>query len=167
MKASKQPKAESARFREFFIDQIKDIYWAEKHLSAALKKMPRLAEAFANHIVESEGQLRRLDKVFELLGKKPQAKKCDAMEGLISEAESVIEDTQSDTFTRDAGLILAAQKAEHYESASYGTLRYYAELMGETQISRELAATLKEEKDTDSLLTCLTEEGVRETVAAE
>lgn len=99
MKASKQPKAESARFREFFIDQIKDIYWAEKHLSAALKKMqkaatsPRLAEAFANHIVESEGQLRRLDKVFELLGKKPQAKKCDAMEGLISEAESVIEDT--------------------------------------------------------------------------
>ncbi|WP_417014097.1 ferritin-like domain-containing protein [Alistipes sp.] len=173
MKASKQPKAESARFREFFIDQIKDIYWAEKHLSAALKKMqkaatsPRLAEAFANHIVESEGQLRRLDKVFELLGKKPQAKKCDAMEGLISEAESVIEDTQSDTFTRDAGLILAAQKAEHYEIASYGTLRYYAELMGETQISRELAATLKEEKDTDSLLTCLTEEGVRETVAAE
>lgn len=89
------------------------------------------------------------------------------MEGLISEAESVIEDTQSDTFTRDAGLILAAQKAEHYEIASYGTLRYYAELMGETQISRELAATLKEEKDTDSLLTCLTEEGVRETVAAE
>ena len=173
MKASKQQKAESARFREFFIDQIKDIYWAEKHLSAALKKMqkaatsPRLAEAFANHIVESEGQLRRLDKVFELLGKKPQAKKCDAMEGLISEAESVIEDTQSDTFTRDAGLILAAQKAEHYEIASYGTLRYYAELMGETQISRELAATLKEEKDTDSLLTCLTEEGVRETVAAE
>ena len=173
MKTRKQPQAESARFREFFIDQIKDIYWAEKHLSAALKKMqkaatsPRLAEAFANHIVESEGQIRRLDKVFELLGKKPQAKKCDAMEGLISEAESVIEDTQSDTFTRDAGLILAAQKAEHYEIASYGTLRYYAELMGQTQIARELGATLKEEKDTDSLLTCLTEEGVRETVAAE
>ena len=173
MKTRNQPKAESVRFRAFFVDQIKDIYWAEKHLCAALKKMqkaatsPRLAEAFANHSIESERQIERLDKVFELLGKKPQAKKCDAMEGLISEAESVIEDTQSDTFTRDAGLILAAQKAEHYEIASYGTLRYYAELMGETAISRELGATLKEEKAADSLLTCLTAEGVREPVVAD
>ncbi len=170
---TKRNNSENKQFREFFIDEIKDIYWAEKHLSAALKKMkkaatsPTLASSFEKHIAETDGQIERLKKVFELLGKTPQAKKCDAMEGLISEAESVIEDTQSDTFTRDAGLILAAQKAEHYEIASYGTLRYYAELMGETQISRELAATLKEEKDTDSLLTCLTEEGVRETVAAE
>ena len=172
MNTKREKKTESAQFREFFIDQIKDIYWAEKHLSAALKKMqkaatsPKLAQAFAHHIVESEGQIERLKTVFELLGKTPQAKKCDAMEGLIAEAESVISDTKKDTYTRDAGLILAAQKAEHYEIASYGTLRYYAQLMGEEKIARELGATLREEKDTDSLLTCLTEEGVRETVAA-
>ncbi len=98
-----QTKHESAQFREFFIDQIKDVYWAEKHLSAALKKMkkaatnPKLAEAFGNHIVETDGQIERLKHVFELLGKTPQAKKCDAMAGLISEAESIIEDTEKDT----------------------------------------------------------------------
>lgn len=173
MNTKKHVKAESAQFREFFIDQIKDIYWAEKHLTAALKKMkkaatsPTLAEAFENHIVESEGQIERLKRVFELLGKRAQTKKCEAMEGIVAEAEEVIADTEKDTYTRDAALILAAQKAEHYEIASYGTLKYYAELMGETEIARELGATLKEEKNTDSLLTCLTEEGAREMVMAE
>lgn len=173
MNTKKQAQAESAQFREFFIDQIKDIYWAEKHLTAALKKMkkaatsPTLAEAFANHIVESEGQIERLKRVFELLGKRAQTKKCEAMEGIVAEAEEVIADTEKDTYTRDAALILAAQKAEHYEIASYGTLKYYAELMGETEIARELGATLKEEKSTDSLLTCLTEEGVREMAMAD
>lgn len=173
MNTKKQTKAESVQFREFFIDQIKDIYWAEKHLTAALKKMkkaatsPTLAEAFANHIVESEEQIERLKRVFELLGKRAQAKKCEAMEGIVAEAEEAIADTEKDTYTRDAALILAAQKAEHYEIASYGTLRYYAELMGETKIARELGATLKEEKNTDSLLTCLTEEGVREMAMAD
>lgn len=169
----KQANTETSAFRKFFIDQIKDIYWAEKHLTAALKKMkkaatsPTLAEAFANHIVESEGQIERLKTVFELLGKRPQAKKCEAMEGIVAEAEEVISDTEKDTYTRDAGLILAAQKAEHYEIATYGTLAYYAELMGETKISRELSATLKEEHNTDSLLTCLTEEGEREMATVE
>jgi len=172
MNTNKQTKSEAARFRAFFIDQIKDIYWAEKHLSAALKKMqkaacnPKLAEAFSSHAAESEGQIERLKHVFELLGKTPQAKKCDAMEGLISEAESVIQDTEKGTFTRDAGLILAAQKAEHYEIATYGTLEYYAKLMGEKAIARELAASLKEEKATDSLLTCLSEEEIREEATA-
>lgn len=170
MDTNKSTKTEAARFRTFFIDQIKDIYWAEKHLSAALKKMqkaaasPKLAEAFANHITESEGQIERLKHVFELLGKAPQGKKCDAMAGLISEAESVIEDTETGTYTRDAGLILAAQKAEHYEIASYGTLQYYAKLMGEKEVARELGAILKEEKNADSLLTCLSEKEVREAV---
>lgn len=164
----KQNNKESEQFREFFIDQIKDVYWAEKHLSAALKKMkkaatnPRLAEAFGNHIVETDGQIERLKHVFELLGKTPQAKKCDAMAGLISEAESIIEDTEKDSYTRDAGLILAAQKSEHYEIASYGTLVHFARLMGEEKVARELEAILKEEKDTDSLLTCLTDESVYE-----
>lgn len=173
MNTKKQTSNESALFREFFIDQIKDIYWAEKHLASALKKMrkaatsPKLAAAFENHYTETEGQIERLKKVFELLDKTPQAKKCEAMEGIVAEAEEVIADTKKDTYTRDAALILAGQKAEHYEIASYGTLKYYAELMGEKEIARELGATLREEKDTDSLLTCLTEEGVREMATVE
>lgn len=173
MNTKKQAQSESPEFRKFFIDEIKDIYWAEKHLTAGLKKMrkaatsPKLAEAFENHIRESEGQIERLKRVFELLGKTPQAKKCPAMEGLVAEAESVIADTEKDSYTRDAALILAAQKAEHYEIATYGTLQYYAQLMGEEEISRELGATLQEEENTDSLLTCLTEEGVRELAEVE
>lgn len=173
MNTKNRTASESAAFREFFIDQIKDIYWAEKHLTAGLKKMkraatsPKLAEAFANHIVESEGQIERLKRVFELLGKRAQAKKCEAMDGIVAEAEEVIADTEKDTYTRDAALIMAAQKAEHYEIASYGTLKYYAELMGEDEIASELDATLQEEKNTDTLLTCLTEEGVREMAYAE
>ena len=84
------------------------------------------------------------------------------MAGLISEAESIIEDTEKDTYTRDAGLILAAQKSEHYEIASYGTLVHFARLMGEEKVARELEAILKEEKDTVSMLTCLTDESVYE-----
>ncbi|WP_418992514.1 ferritin-like domain-containing protein [Alistipes sp.] len=173
MNTKNQTASESAAFREFFIDQIKDIYWAEKHLISGMKKMkraatsPKLAEAFTNHIEESEGQIDRLKRVFELLGKRAQAKRCEAMEGIVAEAEEVIADTEKDTYTRDAALIMAAQKAEHYEIASYGTLKYYAELMGEDEISRELDATLQEEKNTDSLLTCLTEEGVREMAMAD
>lgn len=163
-----QTASESASFRKFFIEEIKDIYWAEKHLIGGMKKMkkaatsPQLAEAFAKHIEESEGQVERLKRVFEMLGKRPQAKKCEAMDGIVAEAEEVIADTEKDTYTRDAALIMAAQKAEHYEIASYGTLKYYAQLMGEDEIADELDATLREEKNTDELLTCLTEEGVRE-----
>lgn len=173
MNTKNRTASESARFREFFIDQIRDIYWAEKHLIDGMKKMkkaatsPQLAEAFANHIVESEGQVERLKRVFELLGKRAQGKKCEAMAGIVAEAEEVIADTEKDTYTRDAALILASQKAEHYEIASYGTLRYFAELMGEDEIARELGDTLEEEKKTDDLLSCLTEEGVREMATAE
>ena len=110
---------------------------------------PKLAAAFEKHIEETAGQIERLKRVFELLGKTPQAKKCEAMEGLVSEAESMIEDTRKDSYTRDAGLILAAQKAEHYEIASYGTLKVFAEMMGETEIARELGMILKEEVSTD------------------
>lgn len=173
MNTKNRTASESARFREFFIDQIRDIYWAEKHLIDGMKKMkkaatnPQLAEAFANHIVESEGQVERLKRVFELLDKRAQGKKCEAMAGIVAEAEEVIADTEKDTYTRDAALIMASQKAEHYEIASYGTLKYFAELMGEDEIARELGDTLEEEKKTDELLSCLTEEGVREMVTAE
>ena len=173
MNTKRNKNTDSPHFREFFLDQIKDVYWAEKHLSSGLKKMkkaatsPTLAAAFEKHIEETAGQIERLKRVFELLGKTPQAKKCEAMEGLVSEAESMIEDTRKDSYTRDAGLILAAQKAEHYEIASYGTLKVFAEMMGETEIARELGMILKEEVSTDSLLSCLAEEDVNEMAVAE
>lgn len=163
---------ESKAFRKFFIDQIKDIYWAEKHLTAALKKMskaatsPALAEAFRNHVEESEGQIERLDRVFELLDTRAQAKKCEAMAGIIAEAEEVMAETEKDTFVRDAALIFAGQKAEHYEIATYGTLRYFAEQMGEDEVARELADTLQEEEKTDDILSTLTQQEQREPVAA-
>lgn len=168
-----QTASESAAFREFFIEQIKDILWAEKHLIDGMKKMKKaatsekLAQAFENHIEESMGQVERLKRVFELLGKRAQGKKCEAMAGIVAEAEEAIADTKKDTYTRDAALILASQKAEHYEIASYGTLKYYAELMGEEEIARELGDTLQEEEKTDELLSTLTEEGVREMAMAD
>jgi len=114
----------SFEFRKFFMDQLKDIYWAEKALHKALPKLMKAstnkkpAKAFEKHTKETEEQIGIVEQVFELMGKKAQTKKCEAMEGLINEADSVIEDTAKDTYTRDAGLILAAQKAEHYEIAS-------------------------------------------------
>lgn len=119
----------NSEFKKFFVDELKDIYWAEKRLAKALPKMQNAATSkeliatFEKHTQETEKHVETLEKVFEALGEKPVAKKCDAMEGLIEEAKSIIEDTDCDTMTRDAGLILAAQKAEHYETATYGTLK--------------------------------------------
>ncbi|RZJ20132.1 MAG: ferritin-like domain-containing protein, partial [Acinetobacter sp.] len=143
MKTSKKPsgktgKMEDSEFHEFFVDELKDIYWAEKHLAKALPKMqkaatsPELAAAFEKHTLETEQHITTLEQVFELLGEKAVAKKCDAMAGLLEEASGIIEDTDKGTIIRDAGLILAAQKVEHYEIATYGTLRTFASNMGHT-----------------------------------
>ena len=113
---------------EFFHGEIKDIYWAEKHLLKAIPKMskaatsPELKEAFNNHLEETKGHVERLEQVFEILGFKPQAKKCDAMEGITKEGDSIVEETETGTSTRDVGLILAGQKVEHYEISTYGGL---------------------------------------------
>ncbi len=113
---------------EFLIDEIKDIYWAEKHLTKALPKLAKastsadLKKALTEHLTQTEDQVNRLEKIFEMLGEKPQAKKCDAMEGLISEGESIVEATTTGTLTREVGIIMAAQKVEHYEIATYGAL---------------------------------------------
>lgn len=166
-------KTTDSRFREFFIDQIKDIYWAEKHLLTGLKKMKKaatseeLAAAFAKHIEESEGQIVAVENIFRLMDKTPQAKKCEAMAGIVAEAESVIDDTEKDTYTRDAALILAAQKAEHYEIASYGTLRIFAQLLGEKKVYRELENILEQEEKTDRLLTDLAEQHINSLAVAE
>jgi ferritin-like metal-binding protein YciE len=158
---------------ELFIDEIKDIYWAEKHLTKALPKMQKaatsseLANAFAEHLDVTKTHVSRLEEVFELLGKKAQAKKCDAMEGLVKEGQGVIEDTDKGTATRDVGLILAAQKVEHYEIATYGGLTQLAKTLGLDDVADLLGATLAEEKEADENLTVIAENDINYEAAAE
>jgi ferritin-like metal-binding protein YciE len=166
-------KMENAEFHEFFVDELKDIYWAEKHLVKALPKMkkaatsPELAEAFDKHTAETETHVATLEKAFEALGEKPVAKKCDAMAGLLEEANSIIEDTKKGTMIRDCGLILGAQKVEHYEIATYGALKTLAEVMGHDDVAELLQQTLDNEKATDEALTALAEHVVNAEAIAE
>jgi ferritin-like metal-binding protein YciE len=151
---------------ELFIDGIKDIYWAENHLVKNLPKMQRsatsaeLVTAIENHLVETEGHVERLVKIFDLLGEEPQAKKCDAMEGLTKEGEGIIESTEAGTATRDVGIILASQKVEHYEIATYGGLAQLATTLGLDEVAAILEETLAEEKNADQLLTAVAENNI-------
>jgi ferritin-like metal-binding protein YciE len=144
--------------RELFEDSLKDIYWAEKALIKAIPKMVKnatsleLIEALNGHLEETEQQVARLEKVFEIIGKKATAKKCDAMEGLIKEGEGIVEGTETGV-VRDAGIISACQKIEHYEIATYGTLRQFAETLGLPEAASLLEETLDEEKAADERLT--------------
>lgn len=166
-------KKSGEEFREFFIDELKDILWAEKALLKALPKMRKaatgkeLAASFDEHLAETETQISTLEQVFELMGEKPKTKKCDAMEGLISEAESIISDTEKGTAIRDAGLILAAQKVEHYEIATYGTLAAFADAMEEKKVAKLMRSILRDEKDSDKKLTALALESVNEEASEE
>ncbi len=159
--------------QELFLDELRDIYWAEKHLVKALPKMQKaatseeLATAFEDHLAVTQEQVARLEQVFELLGEKPRGKKCEAMEGLVKEAQSVIEDTEAGTSTRDVGLIIGAQKIEHYEIASYGGLAQVAKTLGMEEIGNLLGETLEEEKETDQLLTTLAENNINESATQE
>jgi len=159
--------------QEFLIDELKDIYWAEKHLTKALPKMAKAAssdelrEAFEDHLTQTEEHVTRLEKVFEMLGMKAQAKKCDAMAGLVEEGKSIIEDTENGTATRDVGLILAAQKVEHYEIATYGGLAQLAKTLGLAEVKEILGQTLSEEKAADELLTQIAEQHVNVDAAGE
>jgi ferritin-like metal-binding protein YciE len=151
---------------EFFMDMLKDIYWAEKHLTKALPKMKaaatteQLQKAFGDHLKQTEQHVTRLEKAFELLGKRAQAKKCEAMEGLTKEADSMTEETEDGSMTRDVALIAAGQKVEHYEIATYGTLVQLASNMHLNEVANLLEQTLKEEKQADSLLTNIAEKNV-------
>jgi len=163
----------SPEFKDFFIDELKDIYWAEKHLTKALPKMQKAAtseelrNAFADHLAVTQTQVSRLEQAFELLGAKAVAKKCDAMVGLVEEANGIIEETEKGTSIRDVGLVLAAQKVEHYEIATYGGLVTLAKTMGNDELSSLLEETLAEEKETDELLTSLAEGGINSAAATE
>ncbi|MBC6112598.1 ferritin-like domain-containing protein [Pedobacter fastidiosus] len=170
---NKTGKMEDSEFHEFFVDELKDIYWAEKHLSKALPKMKKaatsteLADAFEKHTAETQSHIDTLEQIFSLLEEKAVAKKCDAMAGLLEEADGIIEETDKGTMVRDAGLILAAQKVEHYEIATYGTLKVFAENMGHTEIAELLGQTLENEKATDVALTEIAEGYVNQSAAAE
>lgn len=154
-----KPKANAADgLRELFMEQLKDIYWAEKALTKALPKMAKnatsenLKAAIEDHLEATKEQVTRLEEVFDTLGKKATAKKCDAMEGLIKEGEGILEETEPGA-VRDAGIIAASQKIEHYEIASYGTLCAFAKTLGEDEAARLLEITLNEEKEADVTLT--------------
>jgi ferritin-like metal-binding protein YciE len=144
--------------RELFIDGLKDIVYAERALVKALPKMaknatePKLVSAVEEHLLVTEAQVARLEQVFELLGESSRGKKCEAIEGLIKEGESIMEETQPGP-VRDAGIIAASQKIEHYEIASYGTLVAFANTLGESDVAALLEQTLAEEKEADSILT--------------
>ncbi len=155
-----------SKLQEFFVEQLKDMYWAEKHLVKALTKMQKAAtteelqKAFEDHRVVTEEHAMKLEQVFEIMGKKPQAKKCEAMEGLLKECASIIDETDEGSATRDAGLIMAAQKVEHYEIASYGTLVQLANTMQRSDAASVLEQILQEEKDADLLLTEIAENDI-------
>jgi Uncharacterized protein conserved in bacteria len=148
---------------EFFIEELKDIYWAEKHLVKALTKLAKaatseeLAAAIEDHKSVTEEQIVRLEEVFELMEETARGKKCEAMEGLVKEGESIVEDTEDGSATRDVALIMACQKVEHYEIASYGGLVTLAKTIGRDDVAEILAQTLSEEKETDELLTQIAE----------
>jgi ferritin-like metal-binding protein YciE len=147
--------------QDLFFDELKDVYWAEKHLTKVLPKMEKAAtaedlkQAFNNHLQQTMEQVSRLERIFEMLGQKAQAKKCDAMAGITDEGDEIISDTQKGTETRDVGLILAGQKVEHYEIATYGGLAELARTINRADVANILEQTLAEEKEADQLLSQL------------
>lgn len=158
-KGKVKPKKDAAEgLRDLFIESLKDIYWAEKALTKALPKMaknastPDLVDAINNHLEETKGHVTRLEDVFTSIGEKAATKKCDAMAGLIEEGSGVLEETEPGA-VRDAGIIAASQKIEHYEIATYGTLIAFAKTLGEDEAASLLLKTLQEEKNADATLT--------------
>ncbi|SNR44821.1 ferritin-like domain-containing protein [Paracoccus sediminis] len=145
-----------------FHETLKDIYYAERKITGALRKMARAAQnenlkaAFKMHEEETQGQIERLTQVFELIGKRPRGKTCDAIEGIIAEGEDVIDEFKGSP-ALDAGLLAAAQAVEHYEISRYGTLKAWAQVLGMNEAASLLDQTLQEETATDEKLTSLAE----------
>jgi ferritin-like metal-binding protein YciE len=148
-------KADAAKnLDDLYEDGLKDILWAEKNLLKALPKMEKnathstLKKAISKHLKETENHISRLEECFKEIDKKPKAEKCDAMAGLLEEAKGIMEETEAGT-VRDAGIIAAAQKVEHYEIATYGTLAAFAKILGHKKGLKQLLQTLAEEKKCD------------------
>jgi ferritin-like metal-binding protein YciE len=153
----------SKNLEDLFLDTLKDIYYAEKKILKALPKMAKGAQhdklkmGFEKHLAQTEGHVERLEQVFEIIGQTPRGKTCEAIEGIIEEGSSVLEDYKGSP-AGDAGLISAAQAVEHYEITRYGTLKRWAETLGYTRAVGLLDQTLKEESQTDEELTMIAEE---------
>jgi ferritin-like metal-binding protein YciE len=162
--------AEAGTLHDAFVDELRDTYDAEKQLTKALPKMakaassPDLRAAFQAHLEETRGQIARLEEVFASLDEKVRGKHCDGVAGIIEEGKSIMEEDFDET-TRDACLIAAGQRAEHYEMAAYGTLVAWARAMGHTEAADLLQQTLDEEKATDEKLTALAEGGINQEAA--
>ena len=150
---------------DLFVDTLKDIYYAEKQIYKALPKMAKAAAsdelraAFEKHHGETEGQIERLEQIFEMIGKPARGKKCDAIEGIIDEGKEIMEE-YADTPALDAGLLAGAQAVEHYEISRYGTLKSWAIKLGMKDAAKLLDQTLAEEKKTDDALTKLADTAV-------
>ena len=163
---------EATGLRDLFEDGLKDIYWAEKALTKAMPKMienassPELIAALTDHLAVTEEHVHRLESVFTSIGSDVLAKKCDAMEGLIKEANQIMEST-TEGVVRDAGIIAAAQKVEHYEIATYGTLCAFAKILTEDEAASLLLETLNEEKQADDKLSEVAEASINLEAAAE
>jgi len=162
--------AETGTLYNAFIDELRDSYDGEKQLTKALAKLakaatsPRLREAFEAHLEETQGQIERLERVFELLQEKPRGKHCDGIAGIVEEGKAIMEEDFDET-TMDACLIAAGQRAEHYEMAAYGTLIAWAKAMGHTEAAKLLQQTLDEEKAADKKLSGLAEGGINQGAA--
>jgi ferritin-like metal-binding protein YciE len=158
--------ANNSRLKEFFVEQLEDIYWAEKKLTKTLPKLQEAAtsmelkNAFGNHCVQTQNHVSRLEQVFGMIGEKVDSSKCHAMAGIVEEGEDIIDDTDEGTAQRDVGLIFAGQKAEHYEMATYGGLVSVAKTLGYTGAADLLSQTLAEEKEADTVLTQIAESQV-------
>ncbi len=144
--------------QDLFVEELKDLYSAEKQITKALPKMAKAAssdelrQAFESHLEETNGHVDRLEQIFEILGKSSRGKTCEGMKGLLSEGAELIDEIEKGDVL-DAGLISAAQRVEHYEISGYGSVRAYAELLGNSQVADLLQATLDEEKAADEKLT--------------
>jgi ferritin-like metal-binding protein YciE len=164
---------DSSMLKEFFSGELKDIYWAEKHLVKVLPKMEKAAttkqlkNAINEHLEVTKTHVSRLEDVFGLLGKKPQAKKCEAMVGITKEGDDIVGETEPRSVTRDVGIILAAQKVEHYEIATYGGLAQLAKTLKLQGVADILYKTLEEEKVTDKKLTEIAENNINVEAAKE
>jgi len=157
--------------QQLFVEELKDIYSAEKQILTALPRMAKAAdsddlrEAFTKHLKETEGQVRRLDQIFRELGATPRGKKCKGMEGLLAEGKEILGE-EGEPPVLDAALIAAAQRVEHYEIAAYGCLRTYAQILGYSEAAELLQETLDEEERADETLTTVGEKGVNSAAAA-
>jgi ferritin-like metal-binding protein YciE len=156
--------------KDLYVSELKDLYDAEQQIIQALPKMaqaassPELRSAFEEHLDQTKGQAQRLEQIFDMMGSKASRKRCKGIAGVLEEGEELLKE-KAEPEVLDAGLIAGAQKVEHYEIAGYGSVRTYAQLLGENEAARLLQQTLDEEGETDKKLTRLAERGINREAA--